>query len=359
MSVWKQLREDSLRHLLPASLALMAAGAAVYILFGCGDLALLLSPRTLAQLSPDTLAGVWVEDDISFFHVACARETTYQEGRPAKVTGSQYVVRFDEKYYMALFAHRDTLDQAEEMMAACNSYYLGEIEASQLPLFHVSGQMRPLEENELRFYMASARGDKDVEAVMIPCCLDVGYLNGRPLWVTWAALALALLLLLGGLIPGLLAMGGWYQRELRRRLQEGGEGAEKRFIRFYEAAEPVAGVRVRGDHVLLQAGARTVLCRLERVAWAYPRPAWPLLNRGKRCRFHFHTVDGKRYAVPVSEDESQALLDLLEDHAPDIALGYNREKARAYQEKILTGRQRGFRGSAGAAGGPERGQWRS
>jgi len=333
LKLLRQLRGASLRRILPASLALLALGAAVFVLFACYDLARLFSPRALAQLTPETMEGAYVADDIPYLHMVYARELTRREGQPDRVTGAQYVIKFDSEHYMGLSVHRDILARAEEMMDACNAFYNGWLSEDQIPVLRVEGTIRPLTGQALELYLAAAQGDGDVEAVMLPYCLDVNRLNGRPYAVTWAALAVSLLLAAAGLALGVPPLAEMLRDRHRARVAAVRlERSRAGVRRLLDEVPPVGGVRVRTDWLLLPRGSKSVLCRPWEVSWAYQTALNPRLHRGSAAAVVFRMADGKgKYTVPMAEEDAQVLLELLERRTPGIVRGYSKEKERAYR----------------------------
>ena len=78
MELLKRLRRGSTRKVLLPSLILLAAAAAVFYFFHCQAVFQTLSPKTLAELTPETLEGAYVEDDISFFYAQYVEEEEYR-----------------------------------------------------------------------------------------------------------------------------------------------------------------------------------------------------------------------------------------------------------------------------------------
>lgn len=333
MELLEELREDSLKKTLPPALIALVLGLALYFAFGCYDLVRLVYPKALDDLTAETMEGVWLEDDITYFHMAYAQELTYQDGRPARVTGSQYVVRFDSEHYMGLFVHRDGLEEAERMMSACNDFYAGKIPESQIPSMHVKGTIRAMDEQTLGFYLAAANGDKDVESIMLPYYIDVGRLNGRSIGAMWAMLVLSILLMAAGLALGACAMLGVFQKRLRDKAAAAGDlkKSMERVRSFYEQTQPVGGVRVRSDYIMFQRGPISVLLRPWDVSWAYHTAVRPLLHWGKRFAVILCTTDNRRYTAAMDEKEAVAVLRLLDEQAPGVVLGYTSEKERSYR----------------------------
>lgn len=326
MDIRKRLRLDSLRRMLPVCLALLAAGVAVFFLFGCHSLVRLALPRALAELSVENMEGAYVEDDVTYLYAAYAQEVTYQDDRPVAVTGAQYVIQFDGEHYMGLFAHQDTLDEAEAMLSACDAYYTGELREDELPALRVRGVIRSMDEQTLAYYLAAADGDEDVREVMLPYYIDVNRLNGRPFAVTWAALAAAVLLMLAGIALGLYALLGGCQRKMRAKCA----GSEEEVEQFCQRTEAVGGVRLGPDYILFQSRTESVLLRPWEVSWAYVLDVWPPVNGGMPTAMVFRTVDKKKYVIPMSEENTQTLMDLICQWLPGVVRGFSQEKERAY-----------------------------
>ncbi len=331
-----QLKRESLRKVILRVVLLLALGTAFFVLFGCHKLLGTLSPKTLADLTPETMEGAYVEDDIYFLYTPYVEVEQYRDNVRTGTVGMQYLTDFDEIYYMGLYVHKDSLQEAEALMDASEDFMEGNLAAEQMPVMHVKGTVRLMEEDDQRYYFDLAEGDAELEAVMLPYYLDVGRV-GKQTFVTVAVFAaVALVCVILAIFPLVKALTGGYQKQLRRKLSESGdmEAAAERVERFYEAAEPVCGVRMNGEYVFFQEGPNSILLRPWEVAWAYQSTTQHRTNgipSGKTYAAVLRTMDGKQYTLSMSESQVQTLLGAMETALPGTVLGYSDELAGLYK----------------------------
>ena len=331
-----QLKRESLRKVILRVVLLLALGTAFFVLFGCHKLLGTLSPKTLADLTPETMEGAYVEDDIYFLYTPYVEVEQYRDNVRTGTVGMQYLTDFDEIYYMGLYVHKDSLQEAEALMDASEDFMEGNLAAEQMPVMHVKGTVRLMEEDDQRYYFDLAEGDAELEAVMLPYYLDVGRV-GKQTFVTVAVFAaVALICVVLAIFPLVKALTGGYQKQLRRKLSESGdmEAAAERAERFYEAAEPVCGVRMNGEYVFFQEGPNSILLRPWEVAWAYQSTTQHRTNgipSGKTYAAVLRTMDGKQYTLGMSESQVQTLLGAMETALPGTVLGYSDELAGLYK----------------------------
>lgn len=328
MELFKRLREESLKRRLPISLLLLALGAAVFFAFSCFDLVKLAFPWTLAQLTPEQMEGVWLEDEVSYLHREYAREVTHQEGREDRLTGALYVISLDDEQYMGLYVHQDALDQAQTLMEASDACYNGQLAEDELPAMPVAGMVRAMDEGHAALFKAAAQGDGNVESVMLLYYVDMGRLNGRTLPAVWAALAASCALMAAGLAVGIFALAGGCQRKLKAKAAEAGDLAMSmsRVRGFYERTTPLGGVRADKNYVMFRKGATDILLRPWDVTWAYAQD-----RRGGSVKVVFRTARKGKYSLTMPQADAQLLFRHLEEQTPGILLGYTKGKARSYR----------------------------
>ena len=338
MELLKRLRRGSTRKVLLPSLILLAAAAAVFYFFHCQAVFQTLSPKTLAELTPETLEGAYVEDDISFFYAQYVEEEEYRNHVPTgKITGAQYVIDFDETYYMALFVHESDLDAAGDLMEASYQYASGSLAGSELPVLHVKGTVCAMDDEVRGYYHQLAGGDTAMEEIMLPYYINAGRIGDSLPITVWLALLGSLVLLALALVPLIRALSGWYQKDLRRKLASMGEESVmlEKLEQFYEETPAVCGVRMNRDYVLFHSGPSTVLLRPWDLAWAYQSTTQHRTNgspSGKTYAAILRTMNGKQYTLPMKEPQVQQLLSAIHDTLPGTVLGYDKELEALYRQ---------------------------
>ena len=90
-----QLKRESLRKVILRVVLLLALGTAFFVLFGCHKLLGTLSPKTLAELTPETMEGAYVEDDIYFLYTPYVEVEQYRDNVRTGTVGMQYLTDFE------------------------------------------------------------------------------------------------------------------------------------------------------------------------------------------------------------------------------------------------------------------------
>ena len=155
---------------------------------------------------------------------------------------SQYLTDFDDVYYMGLYVRSGRLEEAEEMMSVCEDYMYGDASEEDVPILHVRGRIRAMDEDDLGYYMEIAEGDEEWAELLLPYYLEVDYINNLPIWGSIAFLAAAFLLLGLGIVPIIKAFCGGFQKQVRSKLEESGplEMEAEKAERFYDSAQEVS-----------------------------------------------------------------------------------------------------------------------
>lgn len=337
MQFLKQLRSISLRKNLPAIIILFIISAAIFIGFGCQNLFKLLSPKTLSELTPENMEGAYVEDDIYYFYTPYLQEEKYKNNHPTgKITSIQFIVDFDETYYMGLSVHGDDLDGAEDMMEACDDYYYGEITAEEVPVYHVKGTIRAMDREVSDYYYDAASDSPDTQEVMLPYYLDVNRIGSNSFIEVWIWTAISLILLLISLFMFIKALTGGYQKKLKTKLESMGslDAMTGRLERFYDSTAPVCGVRMDSNFIFFQHGAESIMLLPRDLAWAYQSTTQHRtygIPTGKSHAVTFRTMDGRSYGLSMKENQIHTLLDAIHQNYPAVVIGYNVELEQLYK----------------------------
>lgn len=333
----KDLRRISLRRRMVRIAVLAALAAGVFVYFRCWSLLGMLSPKTLSELTPETMEGAFVEDDIDWFYSPYLEERYGEDWETGKRTGVQYLIDFDEVYYMGLAVHGKQMEEADAMMEAVDDFYDGGLAAEDVPVLHVRGTVRAMDEQEAYYFLDFAGGEPELEALLLTYCLDADRIAGRSILAEAAALAGALALLAAALFPLVKAQRGGYQKQVVEKLREAGplEAEAERAARFYERTEPISGVRLGTEYIFFQNGADSVLLRPWDLAWAYQNTTQHRTNgvpTGKTYALVLRTMDGGQYSLPMKEAEIQRLLGAMREALPRTSLGYTPEVEKIYRE---------------------------
>lgn len=349
METLKLLRRTSLRKILPLVILLIAAGVGILIFSQSYRVLGSLAPKALAELTPETAEGTFVEGDISWLYGYYAEEIEYENNVRQGVSGRQYIIDLDDHYYIGLFAHEKHLDEVSGLMDACDRAYgilssdmteeemLAALEAITYPTIHVRGTVKAMEDETLRYYMQWAQGDPELEEVFLPYYIDMDRVGDEGIFGTWLFFAVSLALVLGGVALLVYTLTGGYQKKLVKALEAMGDKGTMlgKLDLFYQSTEPAlkCQARIGGEFIMLQKGARTLLFRPWELAWAYQETTQHRTNgipSGKSYAIILRMMDGTRYDVGMSASEAQSLLEKFHQSAPGVVLGYSKELEARY-----------------------------
>ena len=329
----KQLKLVSLRARAPWIGVCLALAIGIFWGGGCGSLVLCLTPKTLSELTEESLEGAYVADSIPYLHVLYAREEAFRRDEPAgEVLGLYYAIDFGEGRYMGLCVRGDDMSRAERVMSACQVYRYGELPREKIPVLPVSGTVKAMEGGELDCFMALAGENEALAAAMLPYYIDAGRIGPRTV-TAQALLALtALAFLLLALFPAVRALSGAYQRQVVAVLSQSWSRsiAAERAGQFYDRTQPVCGVRMGPEHVFFQQGPKSILLRPWDVVWAY-QDDLPRFHRQVHAVL-LRTAAGGQYALPMDGERAGQLLEAMSQALPGTAIGYTEETERLYQE---------------------------
>ena len=333
----KRLRMDSLKKVAFRIVLFFALAVGVFVYFHCWELFGMLSPKTLADLTPETMEGAYVEDDIYLFYTPYLEELYGENRYNAETTGIQYLVDFDEELFMGLSVHKDRLDEANAMMDACEKYFDGKLPEEDIPVLHVKGSIRAMDSEEKGYYMDLAEGDAELESIMLPYYLDVNRIDGRPVAAQICIFIGSIILLILGIFPLVKALTGGYQKQVKAKLSAMGdfESEAERAARFYDLTEPVSGVRMGSEYVYFVHNADSILLRPWDVVWAYQSTTQHRTNgipSGKTYAAILRTMDGKQYTLSMKEEQVQRLLEAISVSLPGVVIGYTEDLERVYKQ---------------------------
>ncbi len=333
------LKKQSIKKKLIPFVIFTAIAVAVFIVSGVWGIFQTLSPKTLAELTPETAEGAYVEDDIYFLYGDFIEVERYKDNRPTgTITARYYLVDFDdETYYMALCVHQEDLPEAEAMMDACNDYMNYVTDDPPSPL-HVKGTVRAMDEDELSYYYDAVDSDPEITEAMLPVCLDMGRVRGLSGPTVVLYLLITLACLAAGVYPLVKACTGGYQKQVRKTLEASGslEMEAERAAVFYDGTEPVSGFRLGKEFVFFQIGPSSILLRPWDIAWAYQSTTHHrrgVIPTGTTYSVVLRLMNGKSYDVSMSEDAVKSLLQAMETALPGTVLGYSKDLERIYKNE--------------------------
>lgn len=337
MKFMRAVRAASIKKTVRMSLVLILLAIFVAIGFDAPEVLKTFNPKTLDELTPETMEGAYVEDYIYFIYTAYAEEEEYENDRPTgKITGVQYLIDMNYDYYMSLFAHKGNMDKADALEEASYQYYMGELDGDDVPVLEVKGTIEAMEPELNRYYYELAEGDSSMIDIMVPYYLEMDHIGGSWFGVAWAAAAACVVLVIAAIVLLIKAITGGYLKQLNAKINLMGDRDTtlEKLDSFYESAELLNGIRINRDFVLFQNGRGSILLRPWEVTWVYQRTIQRRTNgipSGKSYELVINTVGGESYTIAAKKKAVEPLMEALSVKLPGTVFGYDEELSDIYQ----------------------------
>lgn len=351
MEILKILRKKSIKKALPSSIGLFVVAILLIIFSDTHEMLVLLKPNKLADLTPETMAGAYVDDEIYFIYTGYS-DLAETKGSSSKeiIIGTQYLIDFDEDYYASLFVQKSQLKKAEALADASYEFMEGtyptdEESLKNFPTLHVKGTFVPLTGKVKGYYYALAGGNEDMKSIMLPYTLDTELIGSRTAKNVWLCFAGELVLIGMGLFILVRAARGGHQKKLLRTVELMGnkEFVLERLHQFYQNVSEQYGFRINDEFVMFRQGRNDILLRPQDVAWVYQKVTQHRTNgipTGKTYEIMLFDMDGKSYSVSNKSKTTEEILQFLAQQLPGAVIGYDKEIEQAFQNNRDAFRQR-------------------
>lgn len=341
METMRELKNKSLHKVLPVSALLIIGGLAIFFLYGCYKLPQTFAPKTLTDLPVDELEGSFVQADIDYLYdYYMYSEQTRNNVSTGTITSMEYLIDCGE-YYMGLRVPQGLVKDTREMLKRCQ-------QGDMSSVFKVRGMVMPMDGTRLRYYKEALNYDNMPPAQQekfLLLYIDADQIGGHDIKIVWTLFVVSLVLLVWGIVRLAKAAGGGYQKPLRRKLASMGDPTqmEERFEQFYQAREPVAGLRMDDEFLLIESGAKQELMRPWEVAWAYQCTTnhyRGFIKTGTSYALRLRLMNGKQRDIAMGEKNVQAALAAMGQAMPGVVLGYSKELEASYRQNREAFRQR-------------------
>lgn len=341
METMQELKNKSLRKVLPVSVLLIVGSLAFFFFYGCYKLPQTIAPKNLTEVPVDELEGTVVQADIDYLYdYYMYSEQTRNNVPTGTITSIEYLIDCGD-YYMGLRVPQNLVKDTKAMLKRCQQGDLSSV-------FKVRGMVMPMDGTRLRYYKEALNYD-DMPAAQqekfLLLYIDTDQIGGHNITMVWVVAAACLALLVWGIVRLVKAAGGSYQKTLRRRLAAMGDPTqmEERFDQFYQSREPVSGLRMDDEFFLIENGAKQELMRPWEVAWAYQCTTnhyRGIIKTGTSYALRLRLMNGKQRDISMGQAEVQAALQAMGQAMPGVVLGYSKEVEASYRQNREAFRQR-------------------
>lgn len=330
MKLLSTLRWQNFKKTLPGPIACILAGVLVFFWLGAYELPRLIKPLTFAEVDPQNMHGVYIEDEVHFIYARYVDELSGTGQGPDVIIGIQYLIDLNDEYYVSLYVHSGQIAQAIRLEDASFDYSMGETEEGsygEWPTLYVKGSFVPMEEQVEQYYYELAGGDSGIEAIMLPYTLDSNMVGTANRGLAGFALVSCIALVALGCVLLYFAITGKYERKIWAELEARGskEFVLERFNHFYRTTPPHYRFRINEEFMLFQQGKHSVLLHPRDVVWAYKQDT-KYIGFGfpptfKAYAIRLHTQKGEVYTLSYKKKQQNSVIDYLARHLPQASIG--------------------------------------
>lgn len=330
------LRKENFKKMLPGLLVCILFGIFVSLLFGAYDLPRILAPRTLAEVDPQNMHGVYIDDEVSFIYGSFAQEFASNGNGGDAISGIYYTIDLNEEYYIALFVYDKQMQEAIVLEESSFIHWDDPDPTinANWPTMRVKGSLVPMDPILQHDYYEMGHGDPDLEAIMLPYTLDtrkIGTSDKEMAWFVLGTLIISVLVGLGFL--GAVTIGP-YETQLFAKLDAMGDRTAvlKKVNEFYRTTPAHYKFRINNEFVLFQQGMHIILLRAHDVARVYKtspkRAAYGLIPFHKAYTVRLCTIGSETYTLPYKKSEIDRVMAYLASALPSANVGGNKNKPR-------------------------------
>ena len=329
--MYKTLREESLKRVLPRIIVCAVLAIALLAVSGGGLIRIASGPQALSTLDPEDLNGKYVSFDASQVIVAIATLSTTDGDGNTHVQETYYLLPVGDNQYMTVMDrnqnHESVLSKA---MDQSHEYYLGDLETLRT-LGMISGTVSATEE-DMTSYMTDCidtyelpgyEEGRDSARLVITSQVNldkVGFLSQKAALVLGST-ALVFLLLLAAQLAAVFA--GCYQRKVRFIIGDE-ENAD------FENALKIERTRV-GKYVWYSKGPGSRAIKTEDIIWGYAMPEPMVVSKYRWPVALYDNAQNLTRIQFMDQKNCTAFLDAIADQGHPFHKGYTSALAEQFQ----------------------------
>ena len=328
--MYKILRKESFKRLLPRILACVLVLVILLGLCGGGLVRLAAGPKLLDAVDISDPAGKYVSFDASQVIVAFASLSSKSEGS-SKTLKTYYLLPVGDEQYIAVLDRKEknsaSLDKAMEQS---REYYLGDL-TDLTPIGELSGTVKVLEDGMMeymtdcidKYQLPGFEEGRDSAHLILPYQVELNRVGllGEQTVVILGILSLVVLILLIVQLAVLLA--GCYQTRVRALMGEETEDIS--------AMTQIERVRV-GEFILYNKGPGSRALKTSDVIWGYAMPE-PMVVSKYRWPVALYDLEQHMTRINFMEQKNcEEFLKAIAAQGNPFVKGYTSEYAEKFQQ---------------------------
>lgn len=330
--MYKILRSESFKRLLPRIIAFVLALAVVLGLCGGGLIRMAAGPKLLDGVDLSDPKGDYVSFDASQVIVAFASLSS-QSDSGSKTLKTYYLLPVGDAQYIAVLDRKEKNSEAlEKAMEQSREFYLGDLTALT-PIGELCGTVRTLEDGMLdymtdcidNYELPGYEAGQDSASLILPYQVEldrVGFLGERTAMIL-GAVALVLLVLL--IVQLVVLFAGCYQRKVQTLMGEAPE----------DISEMTQIERVRvGEYILYNQGPGSRALKTADIIWGYALPE-PMVVSKYRWPVALYDVEQNMTRIAFMEQKHcEEFLCAIAAKGHPFVKGYTSEYAEKFQHNF-------------------------
>lgn len=334
METRSKLRKRALLKALLLVALFFIIAAFILLVMDLSYLPKMLKPQSLADLTPSTMEGAYIEEYIPINYGTYAQYTTTNRNDEEIVLNEYLLVDFDEQTYISLRIGANRVPESDALYDASDQYYSGAITLDQVTPMHVKGTIERMDDELLGYYH---KGMEDSISIMHPYHIKDGAIGMHSTFSLLLTLVCFIAAVITGLVFLALGLNGHYLRRFDKKVEQLGD--ERNTLdaidRFYDQTAPIGGLRINNQFLLFTTKMKPVLLQPRDVAWIYRHTQTQRVNFIPVAKVHSLVIcdmDGNRYPLSMLKKNTDKLLEQVPDYLPGTVLSYSEDLNKLYSD---------------------------
>ena len=264
---------------------------------------------------------------------------TEENGR---VTEKEYIIPVGEEEYIALVLGKSYLDKADRNIDATWDYLDGDDSAlDRIESFTVTGKVIPMSGESKQFYNEFIRAldwEPEEEELFLPYMIVTGSAAGGLTGDFIFFGIVAALILIFGIYALVRGLTGGALKDIKKFCEATGnaEATMQRLERFYAQTQPVEGIRISPEFIMVQTSGSVMVNDSSKVLWVYQHIVRHYTNgipSGKDYSIMVWMTDGTKMDIPTKgKKKAEEALDYIGRSLPYVFFGFDDQLQVAYNQ---------------------------
>lgn len=264
---------------------------------------------------------------------------TEEDGR---VIEKEYIIPVGTDEYMGLVLGKSYLDRADRNLDATWDYMDGDDQAlDRIETFTVTGRVVSMSGESKKFYnefVNELGWEPEEEELFIPYMVMTGSAAGGFTGNFIFLGIVAALIIIFGIYLLVRGITGGALKGIKKYCEATGnaEAAMQRLERFYAQTQPVEGIRISPEFIMVQTSSSVMVNDASKILWVYQHIVRHYTNgipSGKTYSIMIWMTDGTKMDIPMKgKKKAEKALDYIGRCLPYIFFGFDDQIQAAYNQ---------------------------